>query len=135
MSEHILHGIGVSPGVAYGPALVVEWRFPEVPDRAIGPDGVEGEVLKLYAAVEKVAGDLDQLRRRVADRAGLEESKIFDAQILMVRDPDFLAACEHLIRHNQLAAETAYEFKALEVRVAWGSANIRLRDRLADLTA
>jgi phosphotransferase system enzyme I (PtsI) len=135
MSEQILHGIGVSPGVAYGPALVVEWRFPEVPDRAIGPDGVEGEVLKLYAAVEKVAGDLDQLRRRVADRAGLEESKIFDAQILMVRDPDFLAACEHLIRHNQLAAETAYEFKALEVRVAWGSANIRLRDRLADLTA
>ena len=135
MSEQILHGIGVSPGVAYGPALVVEWRFPEVPDRAIGPDGVEGEVVKLYAAVEKVAGDLDQLRRRVADRAGLEESKIFDAQILMVRDPDFLAACEHLIRHNQLAAETAYEFKALEVRVAWGSANIRLRDRLADLTA
>ena len=135
MSEQILHGIGVSPGVAYGPALVVEWRFPEVPDRAIGPDGVEGEVVKLYAAVEKVADDLDQLRQRVADRAGLEESKIFDAQILMVRDPDFLASCEHLIRHNQLAAETAYEFKALEVRVAWGSANIRLRDRLADLTA
>ena len=26
MSEQILHGIGVSPGVAYGPALVVEWR-------------------------------------------------------------------------------------------------------------
>jgi phosphotransferase system enzyme I (PtsI) len=135
MSEQVLHGIGVSPGVAYGPALVVEWRFPEVPDRAIGPDDIEGEVTKLRAAVEKVAGDLDRLRQHVADRAGTEESKIFDAQVLMVRDPDFLAACEHLIRHNQLSAETAYEFKALEVRVAWGSANIRLRDRLADLTA
>ena len=135
MSEHVLHGIGVSPGVAYGPALVVEWRFPEVPDRAIGPGDVEDEIRKLREAVERVAGGLDSLRQRVADRAGVEESKIFDAQILMVRDPDFLAACEHLIRHNQLAAETAYEFKALEVRVAWGSANVRLRDRLADLTA
>ena len=136
MSEQILHGIGVSPGVAYGPALVVEWRFPEVRDRAIGPGDVEGEIAKLLAAVEKVAGNLDRLRVRVAERAGLEESKIFDAQILMVRDPDFLGACEHLIRHNQLAAETAYEFKALEVRVAWGStANVRLRERLADLTA
>jgi phosphotransferase system enzyme I (PtsI) len=136
MSEQILHGIGVSPGVAYGPALVVEWRFPEVPDRAIGPGDVEGEIAKLRAAVERVAGGLDRLRVRVAERAGQSESKIFDAQVLMVRDPDFLAACEHLIRHNQLSAETAYEFKALEVRVAWGSnANVRLRERLADLTA
>ena len=136
MSEQILHGIGVSPGVAYGPALVVEWRFPEVPDRAIGPGGVEEEIAKLRAAVETVAESLDRLRVRVAERAGVSESKIFDAQVLMVRDPDFLAACEHLIRHNQLAAETAYEFKALEVRVAWGStANVRLRERLADLTA
>ncbi len=136
MSEQIIHGIGVSPGVAYGPALVVEWRFPEVPDRAIGPADVEGEIGKLRGAVDKVAGDLDRLRVRVAERAGIEESKIFDAQILMVRDPDFTAACEHLILHNQMAAETAYEFKALEVRVAWGStANVRLRDRLADLTA
>lgn len=136
MSEQILHGIGVSPGVAYGPALVVEWRFPEVPDRAIGPGDVESEIIKLRAAVERVAGALDRLRVRVAERAGQSESKIFDAQVLMVRDPDFLAACEHLIRHNQLSAETAYEFKALEVRVAWGSnANVRLRERIADLTA
>ncbi len=136
MSEQILHGIGVSPGVAYGPALVVEWRFPEVPDRAVGPGDVEGEVAKLRDAVERVAGNLDRLRLRVAERAGQEESKIFDAQVLMVRDPDFLAACEHLIRHNQLSAETAYEFKALEVRVAWGStSNLRLRERIADLTA
>ena len=136
MSEQVIHGIGVSPGVAYGPALVVEWRFPEVPDRAIGPGGVDDEIAKLRAAVETVAQSLDRLRQRVAERAGIEESKIFDAQVLMVRDPDFLAACEHLIRHNQLAAETAYEFKALEVRVAWGNAaNVRLRERLADLTA
>lgn len=136
MSEHVLHGIGVSPGVAYGPALVVEWRFPEVPDRAIRPGEVDAEVARLREAVERVAGMLDRLRVRVAERAGAEESKIFDAQVLMVRDPEFLGACEHLIRVNHMSAETAYEFKALEVRVAWGStANVRLRERLADLTA
>ncbi|MCL4866415.1 MAG: phosphoenolpyruvate--protein phosphotransferase, partial [Gemmatimonadales bacterium] len=54
----------------------------------------------------------------------------------MVQDPDFLAAVEHLIRQNLLSAETAFEFKALELRVAWsGAGNQRLRERLSDLSA
>jgi phosphotransferase system enzyme I (PtsI) len=136
MSERTLRGIGVSPGVAYGPALVVDWRFPDVPDRGIGPDQLEAEIARLHDAVEIVVQHLEALRERVRERAGPEESNIFEAQILMARDPEFLSACEHLIRKNLLSAETAYEFKALETRVSWsGTSNVRLRERLADLSA
>jgi phosphotransferase system enzyme I (PtsI) len=136
MSERVLRGIGVSPGLAYGPAMVVDWRFPDVPDRGIGPDQVDAEILRLRSAVEQVVQHLETLRQRVRERAGAEESNIFEAQILMARDPEFIGACEHLIRKNLLSAETAYEFKALEVRVAWsGTGNMRLRERLADLSA
>lgn len=135
-TERLLHGIAVSPGVAYAPAQVVDWRFPDIPDRAISAGDVEGETARLHQAVELVVGQLEELRRRVEVRAGPEESKIFEAQILMARDPEFLGSVEHLIRLNLLSAETAFEFKALEMRVAWsGSANSRLRERLADLTA
>lgn len=136
MSERTLRGIGVSPGVAYGPALVVDWRFPDVPDRGIGPDQLEAEIARLHDAVEQVVQHLEDLRERVRERAGPEESNIFEAQILMARDPEFISACEHLIRKNLLSAETAYEFKALEMRVSWsGTSNVRLRERLADLSA
>lgn len=55
---------------------------------------------------------------------------------MMVQDPVFLEGIIHLIRQNNLSAETAYEFKALEQRAAWGgTANVRLRERLADLLA
>ncbi|HET8622956.1 MAG TPA: phosphoenolpyruvate--protein phosphotransferase, partial [Gemmatimonadales bacterium] len=68
--------------------------------------------------------------------AGPEESRIFDAQILMAQDEDFVRSVEQLIRNNRLSAETAYEFKALELRNLWsGSASARLRERLADLHA
>ena len=67
-------------------------------------------------------------------RAGPEESRIFDAQILMAQDQEFLASVETLIRKNQLSAETAYEFRALELRQLWSGA-ARLRERLADLHA
>ena len=127
-------GIGVSPGVAWGPALIIRWDFPEVPDRTVRADAVENEVRRLREAVEYVVSHLRELGERVLQRAGPEESRIFDAQILMAQDEDFLTSVETLIRNNQLSAETAYEFKALELRALWSGA-ARLRERIADLHA
>jgi phosphoenolpyruvate-protein phosphotransferase (PTS system enzyme I) len=129
-----LRGIGVSPGVAVAPALIIRWDFPEVPDRGVRPDQVEAEVRRLREAVDYTVAQLTELGERVLRRAGPEEARIFDAQILMAQDQDFLASVETLIRNNQLSAETAYEFKALELRNLWSGA-ARLRERLADLHA
>jgi phosphotransferase system enzyme I (PtsI) len=129
-----LRGIGVSPGVAVAPALIIRWDFPEVPDRGVRPDQVEAEVRRLREAVDYTVAQLRELGERVLRRAGPEEARIFDAQILMAQDQDFLASVETLIRNNQLSAETAYEFKALELRNLWSGA-ARLRERLADLHA
>jgi phosphotransferase system enzyme I (PtsI) len=130
----LLRGIGVSPGIQYAPAFVVRMDFPEVPDRTVKPEHVELEVRRLHEAVEYVVSHLRELGERVLQRAGPEESRIFDAQILMAQDKEFLASVETLIRNNQLCAETAYEFKALEYRNLFASRD-RLRDRLADLHA
>jgi phosphoenolpyruvate-protein phosphotransferase (PTS system enzyme I) len=127
-------GIGVSPGVACAPALVMRWDFPQVPDRTVGQDKVESEVRRLREAVQYVVSHLQELGERVLQRAGPEESRIFDAQILMTQDEEFLSSVETLIRKNQFSAETAYEFRALELRSHWSS-SARLRDRLADLHA
>ena len=130
----VLHGIGVSPGVACAPALIIRWDFPEVKDRTVAPNEVEGEVRRLRDAVSEVVSHLRGLEQRVLQRAGPEESRIFDAQIMMAQDEEFLASVETLIRKNQLSAETAYEFRALELRALWSGA-ARLRERLADLHA
>ena len=114
---------------------MLQWRFPEVPDRSVKPEEVEHEVARLREAVRAVAAYLDQLRERVLHTAGLEESQIFEAQAMMVTDADFLHEVERLIRENLLSAETAFEFKALEVRLAWSGGDVRLRERLADLSA
>lgn len=135
-AERLLRGIGVSPGMAWAPAFVIRLEFPNVPDRTVTAAEVEGEVRRLHAAVRVVVGHLDRLRERVLERAGLDESRIFDAQILMAQDPDFLASVEQVIRNNRFGAETAYEFKALEMRQAFAtSESAQLRDRLADLNA
>src|SRR5690606_1764647 len=123
------------PGVAFGPAVIVRLDVPDVPNRFITDEDVEAELTRLGLAVNGVVEMLGTLRDRVRERAGREESHIFDAQILMVQDPDFLRAVEQCIRDG-MSAETAYEFKALELRNTWNaSGNAMLRDRLADLSA
>ncbi len=132
----MVRGVGVSPGVAFGPAVVMRLDVPDVPNRFILGAEVEEEVARLHASVADVIEVLVGLRERVRERAGKEESHIFDAQILMAGDGDFLGQVEQLIRESWMSAETAYEFKALEVRNTWqGSGNAMLRDRLADLSA
>ena len=130
-----LQGIGVSPGIGTGPATVIRRDLPNVPDRVVPADAVEAEVIRLHDAVDSVRRGLEQLRQRARERVGPEEAKIFDAQILMLQDVEFLEGAERLIRDNQLSAERASEFKALEVRALWAnSGSSRPRIRLASVT-
>jgi len=135
MSERLLKGIGVSPGIAVGPAVVVRWTMPDVPHRVVPRSQVEKEVRRLRAAVRDVRRYIQALKAKAEDRAGVDEARIFDAQVLMLEDKQFLAGVADLIRENHLTAEKAFEFKALEVRDMWAaSGSPRLKDRLADFT-
>lgn len=134
MSDRLLRGIGVSPGIAIGPAVIVRWTLPEVPHRVVPRSQVEKEVRRLRAAVKDVTRHLVVLKERVEDRATIDEARIFDAQVLMLADQDFLGGIEDLIRENHLTAEKAFEFKAFEIRDLWaGSGHARLKERITDL--
>src|SRR6267378_2064561 len=135
MSDRQLKGVGVSPGIGVGAAIVVRWTMPEVPHRVVPRSQVEKEVRRLRAAVKDVKRYLQDMRAKAEDRAGVDEARIFDAQILMLEDKEFLSGVADLIRENHLAAEKAYEFKALEVRDMWAATgSARLKDRLVDLS-
>ena len=107
----LLQGIGVSPGTVIGPAYVVPWGLPDVPHRVVSKRDVPGEIERLQAAISTIRERLEELRDHAAQRAGHSESKIFDAQILMLEDSEFIGAVERLIKENQLSAERAFEFK------------------------
>jgi phosphotransferase system enzyme I (PtsI) len=134
VNDRLLRGVGVSPGIAIGPAVVVQSALPDVPHRVVPRSQVDREVRRLRAAVRDVQRHVQDLRTRTEAQVGVDEARIFDAQLLMLEDSDFLGAVEDLIRENHLTAEKAFEFKALEQRDAWMSVgSARLRDRIADL--
>lgn len=131
-----LQGIGVSHGVALGPALVVNPTFKDLREVPLFAADLDREEEKLKEALARTEDRLLELRKRTEQRAGSEEAKIFDAQIMMIQDEEFLATVRNLINENHITAERAFEFVSLELRELWSqSDNAALRQKTTDLSA
>ncbi len=111
-----LTGIGVSPGVAVGPALVAIQRT-QVLRFPVGPDGVARELLALERARQRSRTQLEQIRRRIATARGADLAAIFDAQLLMLDDPILVGRAAAVVRNERVNAEWAVQ-RALDEAAA-----------------
>lgn len=130
----MLHGIGASPGRALGPALRAAWDVPGVPHRTIAADRVGAEVERFEQARSWARQRILQIQAETSERIGVVEGKIFEAQALMLDDPDLIAGTLSYIRENFLPAERAFDWRLLEIRSRLAdTAHVMALDRLADL--
>ena len=107
-----LNGIGVSPGVVVGRAVILTQRT-EVMRFPIPPDRVERETQALQDARDESRQQLQDIRARLAHGRGHELAALFDAQILMLDDPMLVGRAEAIIRTERVnaawAVHRAYE--------------------------
>jgi phosphotransferase system enzyme I (PtsI) len=106
-----LSGLGVSPGIGIGRALVLKRGAPlrfRVPESLVGP-----ELERLDAARARSREQLQQIKERMARAAGEDHAYLFDAQLLMLDDPMLVERAASIIREERLNAESALQ-RALE---------------------
>ena len=117
-----LNGIGVSPGVAVGRAVILTQRT-EVVRFPIPPDRVDREVQALQRARQESKQQLQDIRARIAQGPASELAALFDAQLLMLDDQMLVGRAEHIVRSERVnaawAVHRAYEevyqlFSAME---------------------
>jgi phosphotransferase system enzyme I (PtsI) len=117
-----LTGIGVSPGVVVGRAVILTQRT-EVMRFPIPPDRVEREVTALHGARDESKRQLQDIRERLSNTRGGELAALFDAQILMLDDAMLVGRAEEIVRTERVnaawAVHRAYEelyqlFSAME---------------------
>jgi phosphoenolpyruvate-protein phosphotransferase/dihydroxyacetone kinase phosphotransfer subunit len=80
--------VGAAPGVAIGPAHLVDGGRPSIPDHEPGPP--QAQWTRLTKAVELARDEIDATRRRVAATASDTDAAIFDAHALLLDDPALL---------------------------------------------
>jgi len=130
----VLRGIPASPGIVVGPVHLLRWEVPEVRHRVIDDDGIEPEIARFRAAVERARERLRHLRARTETQAGPEEAAIFDVQLSILADGELTNSTVGLIRQN-LAAEKAFDIVLLEWRQHFARSSApMLREKVGDLT-
>jgi phosphoenolpyruvate-protein phosphotransferase (PTS system enzyme I) len=103
----IKRGVAVSPGVAIGPALVLDSEGFRISQRLIHPRDVNGEITRLRRALAAAAAQTRETQQTVAGTLGQQYGAIFGAHLLMLSDPSLASAIEMLVRDQHYAAEYA----------------------------
>jgi phosphotransferase system enzyme I (PtsI) len=128
-----LNGLGVSPGIGVGRALVVTRGSSNLRFR-IAERRIPRELERLDAARVRSRTQLEQIKKRIASAAGAEHAYLFDAQLLMLDDPMLVERAAALIRSERLNAESALDRALDEVSSLFDRADDPyLRERKGDV--
>jgi phosphotransferase system enzyme I (PtsI) len=104
--ELILQGIGVSPGVAVGEAVLFATEGMSVQERAILEQEIPFEIARFEEALIKTRHQIAEIRRKTGSLLGEHHAGIFDAHLLVVDDRLFLDEIFHELKKNLLNVES-----------------------------
>jgi phosphotransferase system enzyme I (PtsI) len=103
----IKKGIGVSPGVVIGTAIVLDAEDLRIPKRNVTPEQIPGELARLKAAIVRSLEDLKILRDETIKKYGKEIGGIVDFHLGMLKDKVLIKQIEREIETNAVTAEYA----------------------------
>ncbi|HYD19580.1 MAG TPA: phosphoenolpyruvate--protein phosphotransferase [Patescibacteria group bacterium] len=109
-AEIVLSGIGVSHGIATGPAYIVQLSRPKVPQREAGDTTAEQK--RFEDAVETVRGDLLALKgqsKNLPEEAAEELDLLLDAHLAMITGSRLIRGALKKIAEENINAEWALD--------------------------
>lgn len=130
----IKRGIAVCPGVAIGPALVLDSEWFRIPQRVIFPEQIDNDCQRLRHALAQAAAETRANQEAVSAKLGPQYGAIFAAHALMLTDPTLAQEIEAAIQNDHFAVE--YAVSRVMRRYAKALQSIEggyLADRVADL--
>ncbi|GHO99723.1 phosphoenolpyruvate-protein phosphotransferase [Reticulibacter mediterranei] len=104
-----LPALAISAGVAIGPVHLFRRAPAPIEQSTIGSEQVEGELQRLQEALGHAIQELQTLSTHVAETVGRSEADIFEAQQLILEDPDLLEEVQALIAQQHYSAASALQ--------------------------
>jgi phosphotransferase system enzyme I (PtsI) len=129
-----LRGVGVSPGIAVGEAILVERESVPIFRLLLPPEHVELEVQRLSRAVDTSRTQLQGIKDRLSRGVGSPHAYIFDAQLLMLDDPLLVDRSVAVIREEHVNAGWALRTVAEQLQSLFDEfSDPYLKERSTDL--
>jgi len=132
-SHSKFYGIAVSPGIAWGKACIFG-SAPKITRRRIRIGQVTRELSRLYQAIETSRSQLEDLRQKIVEKLSNKEADIFEAHLLFLNDPIFLAQIQKKLVEQRINVEAAVDDVIQESITKFSSTqDAYLKERIQDI--
>lgn len=126
-----IQGIAVSEGIAFANAYcLVE---PDLSFKQMAITDVQAELERLKTALAQSKAELQDILTSARDKFGEDKAAIFVAHLLLLEDPEMLAAIEEKIRTGCNAEYALHEVSNMFIALFEGMDNVYMQERAADI--
>ncbi|WP_125152072.1 phosphoenolpyruvate--protein phosphotransferase [Clostridium rectalis] len=128
----MLKGVSASTGIAIGKALILKELNYNIQKNNV--ENAEKEKEKLNLAIDRAKEQLEKTIKSTKEKLGEEKSKIFEAHLLMLDDPEFTGAIISKIEGDKINSEYAVKTTSDELAMIFESLDdAYMRERAADI--
>lgn len=107
----VLHGLGISNGIAIGPARLVSEKDIEITHCVLLPEDIASEIVRFEEAIAQTRHEFEQLRAHIPEQSATELSAFIDLHILLLEDQTISLEPIELIKEEQCNAEWALKLQ------------------------
>lgn len=136
-AERVFQGLGVSSGVAIGPAHLREAGALEVPEYPVPAERIEAERARLGAAIERSQKQVRKLKAKASALRGAaaeELGYLLDAHLQMLTRSRLVRGAERRIQRDRINAEAAVQAEIHEISKGFAQmADAYLASRVDDI--
>ncbi len=130
----ITHGLGVSPGLAKGPAVRLQSEHRAIDNRRLDKTEVESEIESFHYAVRRSRDEIFALKEILLADQDDPGVRVLDAHLLILEDDSFLRDVQEVIRTQLKPAATAVtEVLSKTIALLEASSSEYFRGRTADI--
>ena len=108
-----LKGIPTSPGVVIGKVFFLDKEEFQIKKRRIRKDMVAKNISRFREALTKTEKEIKEIRAQVTKKLGKEEAYIFDAHLLILKDPYLIKKVTQKVEKKLINVEHSF-FQVLE---------------------
>ncbi|MFV0255366.1 MAG: phosphoenolpyruvate--protein phosphotransferase [Erysipelotrichaceae bacterium] len=128
----MIKGIAASSGVVIAKVFKLEHPVVEITKKEIS-DG-EIEKAKFKKAIENTCADIEMIKSKAVGKLSAEELAIFDAHLMVAKDPDLISQVENSITNDKVNAEFALDNVAkMFIGIFENMDDEYMRERAADI--
>ncbi|PAV01907.1 phosphoenolpyruvate--protein phosphotransferase [Arsenophonus sp. ENCA] len=130
----MISGISVSPGIAFGKALILKEAPIVVNQEKISDNQIVSEIERVKLGINKAIAQLETIKKTAEKNLGEEKAEIFEGHIMLLDDEEFQQEIFSFIKKEHKTADAAAQKVIEEQATALEELNDEyLKERAADV--